>query len=137
MLRQESQIKNQQIPQQTQMLGKQMELIDGLSERLREGNILIGSLQQRLALTDGTGRKKPESEIVVNAKKGGGETSGRSKSARASTPPKKRGLFRRMFREQIRFLSVVLSHSQPMRKNCWQNGFLMTRYSHRLAFETA
>ncbi len=52
-LREELQIKNQQIAQQTEMLGKQMELINGLSERLREGNILIGSLQQRLALTDG------------------------------------------------------------------------------------
>ena len=43
MLRKELDIKNQQINQQ-------MELINGLSERMREGNILIGSLQQQLAL---------------------------------------------------------------------------------------
>ena len=58
MLRRELDIKNQQITQQSDMLAKQMELIDGLSERLREGNILIGSLQQQLVLTDGSARTK-------------------------------------------------------------------------------
>lgn len=42
-LRKELEIKNQQI-------GKQGEIITSLNERLREGNILMGSLQQRLAL---------------------------------------------------------------------------------------
>ncbi|MBI5760026.1 MAG: hypothetical protein HZA46_16030 [Planctomycetales bacterium] len=58
LLRQELGIKNQQITQQGEMLARQMELIDGLSERLREGNVLIGSLQHRLALTDGSQRMK-------------------------------------------------------------------------------
>ena len=42
MLRRELDIKNQQITQQSELISKQMELVSGLSERLREGNILIG-----------------------------------------------------------------------------------------------
>jgi hypothetical protein len=45
-LTRELEIKNQQISTQN-------ELLKGLSERLREGNILIGSLQQQLSLGDG------------------------------------------------------------------------------------
>ncbi|HEX3148475.1 MAG TPA: hypothetical protein VHR66_10350 [Gemmataceae bacterium] len=52
-LRRELDIKNEQITQQGKVIGAQIELISGLSERLREGNILIGTLQQRVALTDG------------------------------------------------------------------------------------
>lgn len=59
-LRRELDIKNQQITQQGELLRTQMELISGLNERLREGNILILSLQQRLALTDGRERKDAE-----------------------------------------------------------------------------
>lgn len=58
MLRRELDIKNQQITQQSEMLSRQMELINGLSERLREGNVLIGSLQQQLVLTEGSVRTK-------------------------------------------------------------------------------
>ena len=47
MLQGELQIKNQQIVQQGELISKQMELISGLSERLREGNILIGSPPER------------------------------------------------------------------------------------------
>src|SRR5947207_2307161 len=53
MLRRELDIKNQQITEHSNLLSKQMGLIDSLTERIREGNVLIGSLQQRLALTDG------------------------------------------------------------------------------------
>jgi hypothetical protein len=53
MLRRELEIKNEQIKQQSELISKQVELVSGLSERLREGNILIGSLQQRLSLPDG------------------------------------------------------------------------------------
>ena len=60
MLRRELDIKNQQITQQSELIGKQMELISGLSERVREGNILIGSLHQRLALSDGRERREQE-----------------------------------------------------------------------------
>ena len=52
MLRAELQIKNQQIGQQSELIARQMELINGLSERLREGNVLIGTLQQRLSLPE-------------------------------------------------------------------------------------
>ena len=61
MLRGELEIKNQQIGQQSELISKQMELISGLSERLREGNILIGSLQQHLSLPDGRGGNQPVS----------------------------------------------------------------------------
>jgi hypothetical protein len=53
MLRNELGIKNTQIATQT-------DLLKGLSERLREGNILIGSLQTQLSLTDGSARKRSD-----------------------------------------------------------------------------
>ena len=97
MLREELQIKNQQITQQTEMLSKQMELINGLSERLREGNILIGSLQKQLALPDGSDRKKTN-VVEAETKHVGGESSGKSKNISTARPAKKtRGLFRRIF----------------------------------------
>lgn len=77
MLRRELDIKNQQITQQGELIGKQMELISGLSERLREGNILIGGLQQRLALTDGRVTTPPPPEPV--------------KSKRATSAPPEKG----------------------------------------------
>src|SRR5439155_13557433 len=61
MLRGELQIKNQQIAQQSELISKQMELISGLSERLREGNVLLGSLQQRLALPENRADNEPVS----------------------------------------------------------------------------
>ena len=57
-LRQELEIKNQQIAAQNQQIVSQNELMKGLSERLHEGNVLIGSLQQQLALTDGSRNKQ-------------------------------------------------------------------------------
>ena len=58
MLRRELDIKNHQITQHSELISKQMELISGLSERLREGNVLIGSLQQRFALPSAANRAK-------------------------------------------------------------------------------
>lgn len=52
MLQRELEIKNQQITQHAELISRQMELLTGLSERLREGNILMGTLQQRLALAE-------------------------------------------------------------------------------------
>jgi hypothetical protein len=52
MLQRELEIKNQQITQHAELISRQMELLNGLSERLREGNILMGTLQQRLALAE-------------------------------------------------------------------------------------
>ena len=65
MLRKELDIKNHQIMQQSENLTKQIELISGLSERLREGNILIGSLQKQLG--DGSSRARSEAVDVESA----------------------------------------------------------------------
>ena len=51
MLQRELEIKNKQIDAQTELLRE-------LNQRLREGNILMGSLQQQLALTDGSHRNQ-------------------------------------------------------------------------------
>ncbi len=50
-LRKELEIKNEQITQQSTLMAKQIEIFNGLSERLREGNILIASLQQTRSLS--------------------------------------------------------------------------------------
>lgn len=100
MLRRELDIKNQQITQQSEMLSKQMELISGLSERLREGNILIGSLQKQLALPDGTARRDSG---IVDAKSSSPSTAAAEKTEKGSHGSKekskpKKGLFSRLFR---------------------------------------
>ena len=98
MLREELQIKNQQINQHSELIAKQMELMSGLGERLREGNILIGSLQQCLALTDGSQRAKSRIANVGTTTRGVGESSSKSKMKTAGKPVKRaRGLFRRIF----------------------------------------
>lgn len=94
MLRRELDIKNHQITQQSEMLSKQIELISGLSERLREGNILIGSLQQQLALPDGKVRKQSDvfeakASESVPAEKG-------TETAKKKAKPKK-SFFSRLF----------------------------------------
>ena len=89
MLRRELDIKNGQITQHGELISKQMELISGLSERLREGNLLIGSLQQQLALGDGS--KRGQQQEVVDASQ---------VEPKAPEPPKpasKHGWFSRMF----------------------------------------
>ena len=105
MLRRELDIKNQQITLHGELIGKQMELISGLSERLREGNILIGSLQQRLSLTDGRDTKpvvpvQAKSSTSHKAEKGTGTPTtpqkGTAASPKANKP--KRGFFSRLFR---------------------------------------
>ncbi len=86
MLRKELDIKNSQIATQN-------ELLRGLSERLREGNILIGSLQRQLSLPDGSARNKTE---VVDA----GTASQKPKQgsdAPVESPAKPHWLFRRIF----------------------------------------
>ena len=44
-----------------------MELISGLSERLREGNVLIGSLQQHLSLAEPKSRPSEVVEVTHTA----------------------------------------------------------------------
>jgi hypothetical protein len=97
MLRRELDIKNNQITQQSELISKQMELISGLSERLREGNILIGSLQQQLALPDGKGTAKSDPVESETA-----PTQPREKTTKATTKTAKlkpkRGFLSRLFR---------------------------------------
>jgi hypothetical protein len=65
MLQRELEIKNDQIRQQTELNSNQMKLIEGLSERIRESNILIGSLQQQLALPHPAGRHDADDPKVA------------------------------------------------------------------------
>lgn len=86
MLRRELDIKNRQIETQSDLLKE-------LSERLREGNIMMRSLQQQLSLTDGSAR---EGHDVVDA------TPEVPKAEKGSGPdepsaPKKRGFFDWLF----------------------------------------
>jgi hypothetical protein len=86
MLRRELDIKNDQIRTQS-------ELLKQLSERLREGNILMGSLQQQLGLPDAANRNRND---VVDAKPEAAKAEEGSEPARSSAP-KKRGLFDWLF----------------------------------------
>lgn len=92
MLRGELDIKNRQIAQQTDLIAKHAELVGGLSERLREGNVLIASLQQRMALTDG---RKERTEPVVATTTSARMTSYADEPAEPALL--KKGLFARLF----------------------------------------
>lgn len=94
MLRRELEIKNHQITQQSELIGKQMELISGLGERLREGNILLGSLQKQLTLPEGRARSKSD---AVEAKST--PPSMREKGSKAGSKPvkPKKSWFDRLF----------------------------------------
>jgi hypothetical protein len=88
MLRRELDIKNQQITQHSELIASQMALIAGLSERLREGNILIGSLQQRLALPDVASRT-PVAAVATKRSK----PTTKKQNKIATEPSKKRPQF--------------------------------------------
>ena len=94
MLRKELDIKNRQIETQN-------DLLKGLTERLREGNILMGSLQQQLALTDGSNRNKSEAvdaESTTTKSESRKEGSvAATESAEKTTPKKTHWLFRKIF----------------------------------------
>lgn len=81
-LTRELEIKNQQIAAQNEMM-------KSLSERLREGNILIGSLQQQYALSDGSRRK---GQVVESKGTGAGES-----KPQKQPKAKKQSLFARWF----------------------------------------
>lgn len=97
MLRRELEIKNQQITQHAELISRQMELLNGLSERLREGNILMGTLQQRLALAE-----KNLTPPVTDATPASPAPSATAKApptkVAADKKPKKRGFLSRLFR---------------------------------------
>ena len=95
MLQRELEIKNTQITQQSELLVKQMELINGLSERIREGNILMGSLQTGLTLNSPREGKLAET-IKTKPVPASKPEKGTPAAAKAVKP--KRGLFARLFR---------------------------------------
>jgi putative protein kinase ArgK-like GTPase of G3E family len=84
MLQKELTLKNQQIE-------KQLDVIQSLNERLREGNILMGSLQKHLALPQGDQPQSEGSPVMASA------TSSAPKADTAAKPAKK-GILRWMFR---------------------------------------
>ena len=96
MLQSELEIKNKQITQHGELISKQMELINGLSERLREGNILIGGLQRQLALPEGRERRA-ENAVTVESPTPSSPPQQKARKA-AADPPKKKGFLTRLFR---------------------------------------
>jgi hypothetical protein len=95
MLRRELDIKNRQISQQADLIGEQVKLVGGLSERLREGNVLIATLQQRLALTDG--REKSGSFVDARSNAEPVESSHEAERDVVEKPTKS-GFLTRLFR---------------------------------------
>ncbi|MBS0261809.1 MAG: hypothetical protein JSS02_07615, partial [Planctomycetes bacterium] len=99
MLRAELATKNEQIANQAAMLSQQMELISGLSERLREGNVLIGTLQQQLRLSEvntPSSTHQPVDANPVTSSAASDHPSDVSTVEPSDSPPpkpKKRGLF--------------------------------------------
>ncbi|MDB5387335.1 MAG: hypothetical protein JWM11_2981 [Planctomycetaceae bacterium] len=99
MLRKELDVKNLQITQQAAMMATQMELINGLSERLREGNVLIGTLQQQLVLTDGSSRSKSKPIDAETKDAATQKPASKTPPKTAAKPQKqKQGFFGRLFR---------------------------------------
>ena len=99
MLQSELEIKNRQITQQSELIGRQMELISGLSERLREGNILMGSLQRQFAITDGRDRKTSDAVTVKSPAPQRPQEQHHQKPKKTPPQPiKKKGFLSRLFR---------------------------------------
>jgi hypothetical protein len=94
MLRGELEIKNRQIGQQSELISKQLDLISGLSERVREGNVLIGSLQQHLALTDGRAGNQP---ITAKTKRASSTEPEKGSTIASKTAKPKKSFFARIF----------------------------------------
>ncbi len=99
-LRRELELKNTQIE-------RQFEVIQSLNERLREGNILMGSLQQRLALPEAQSPAAPvtdassvrsSAEAVQTASKKEADAGAHGASAKASKKASKKGVIGWLFR---------------------------------------
>lgn len=97
MLRRELDIKNHQITVQSELIGKQMALMSELGERLREGNILIGSLQQRLALTDGREVTPPAPVDAKPARAAAPEKTAKQPAPKPTKTKPKRGFLSHLF----------------------------------------
>lgn len=92
-LRDQLQATGEQLKVKDSQIASQVEIIQSLNERLREGNILIGSLQRQLAL--------PEAAVVtapVNAKAAPAAKASKV-SEKHSTPKRiaRKGFFTRLF----------------------------------------
>jgi len=91
-------------PPKNRQIETQNELLKGLSERLREGNILIGSLQQQLALPEAAHHQRQDvvqsSAEPMRAEEGIATEPLKSENPEKSVKAKakKRGVFRRLFR---------------------------------------
>jgi hypothetical protein len=95
LLQRELEIKNQQITQHAELVSRQMELLNALSERLREGNILLASLQQRLTLAEKTATHPVvDSDVTAPPTK----VTPPAKSSPSAAKAKKKGFFARLFR---------------------------------------
>ncbi len=102
MLQRELTLKNQQIE-------KQFEVIQSLNERIREGNILMGSLQKHLALPSAEGRQTDlpmESSITASSKespvmasKSSAKNIAKTPSLAPSAKSSKKGIFGWMFKK--------------------------------------
>ncbi len=103
MLRRELDIKNEQITQYIQANSKLMDTINSLTERLREGNILMGSLQQQLQLADGRGVTtaaepvKAKRATATRPEKGSTTTATKPAPVTKVSKPAKRGFIARWF----------------------------------------
>ncbi len=96
MLQRELEIKNEQITRQSEQIAGQMDVIRSLSERLREGNVLMASLQQRLAL--GGGKDAAPAAEPAKTKRTASAATEKGSAAPPKSAKTKRGFFSRLFR---------------------------------------
>lgn len=87
MLQKELTLKNQQIE-------KQLDVIQSLNERLREGNILMGSLQKHLALPEG---ERPKAAATVSASAPSSSVTASKKEEATMSANQKKGFWGKMF----------------------------------------
>jgi hypothetical protein len=79
-----------QLKVKDQQIARQSDIIEALNERLREGNLLMGSLQRQLQLKEGSDEKK---ETVIDAEPVTAKNKAKEKSKKAeqgSATPKKK-----------------------------------------------
>lgn len=102
MLREQVQQSQEQLKVKDQQIASLSEITNSLNERLREGNILIGSLQQQLALP--AGKQRPAAttaHVSESAPKVAVKPAVNNQAAKPSKPapkkPAKKGFFARLF----------------------------------------
>ncbi len=93
-LRRELDIKNAQITEQAETIKKLTNLMDGLSERLHEGNVLIATLQQQQRLLPAPRASKKAEKAEPAKRKTTHPGSSEKGTARGSKGPKRKHGFR-------------------------------------------